>query len=272
MNDAPITPPSPAANQEDTSTWLPLDGLEPGFDEYKQTPTDALSGTVLEAAFTDGSVLRYDFIDADAVQWSSGDQQHTDTYEAQLVDDGLYLVNIHHQHDPAVATAVIFDVEGGHVLHVASFVGPLDQRPTVITQEFRVGTLAGVQPVGDPPAPSTDLIGRRMLWEYSKVHAYEHVYVSPQWYTFQCLAGPEAGLADTDASTYYKVRKGIYLFAWREKVIPCAAVTIADHREFRSHGALFGLNGDNSTTEHFTFGAYGRLLSNTVYPDRYDFR
>lgn len=54
MNDATTASPSPAANQEVTSTWLPLDGAEPGFDENKQTPTDALAGTVLEVAFTGG--------------------------------------------------------------------------------------------------------------------------------------------------------------------------------------------------------------------------
>ncbi|WP_310971600.1 MULTISPECIES: MoaF C-terminal domain-containing protein [unclassified Amycolatopsis] len=65
---------------------------------------------------------------------------------------------------------------------------------------------------------------------YSEEHAYEHVDRSPPWYTWQCLAGPAHCLADTDENTVYQLRPGIYVFTWREKVIPCAAVTVADHR------------------------------------------
>ncbi len=108
---------------------------------------------------------------------------------------------------------------------------------------------------------------------YSAEHAYEHVYLSPLWYTWQCLAGPERGQADTDENTVYTIRPGIHVFAWREKVIPCAAVTIADHRDakaLRSHGVLFGLDETGAVPTHFTFGAHGRLLSNTVHPQPYD--
>ena len=99
------------------------------------------------------------------------------------------------------------------------------------------------------------------------------MYLSPQWYTWQCLAGPERGLADTDEQTTYQLRPGIYVFAWREKVIPCAAVTVADHRDLRdmrSHGVLFGLDETGQVATHFTFGAFGRLLSNTTHPSELD--
>jgi hypothetical protein len=117
------------------------------------------------------------------------------------------------------------------------------------------------------------LIGRRVMWVYSEQHAYEHVYLSPQWYTWQRLAGPERGLADTDENSVWQLRPGIYVFTWREKVIPCASVTVADHRDaraIRSHGYLFGLDEAGVDPVHFTFGAFGRLISTTVHPDRYD--
>lgn len=108
---------------------------------------------------------------------------------------------------------------------------------------------------------------------YSSAHAYEHVYLSPHWYSWQCLAGPEQGLADTDENTAWRVRAGIYVFTWREKVIPCGSVTIADHRDqkaLRSHGVLFGQDESGSGVTHFSFGAHGRLLSNTAHPVEYD--
>ncbi|MHA6804546.1 MoaF C-terminal domain-containing protein [Salinifilum ghardaiensis] len=89
----------------------------------------------------------------------------------------------------------------------------------------------------------------------------------------ECLAGPEKGLADTDEHTSYEIRPGIDLFAWREKVVPCASVTVADHHHphrMRSHGALFGLDETGTLPVQFTFGAYGRLLSNTVHPHDVD--
>ncbi|WP_249335881.1 MoaF C-terminal domain-containing protein [Sinomonas gamaensis] len=58
-----------------------------------------------------------------------------------------------------------------------------------------------------------------------------HVYISSQWYTWRCLAGPEKGLADTDENGVWEIRAGIYGFAWREKVIPCASLTNADLRQ-----------------------------------------
>ena len=100
-----------------------------------------------------------------------------------------------------------------------------------------------------------------MLWVYSSEHAYEHVYLSPHWYTWQCLAGPEQGLADTDENTVWRVRPGIYVFTWREKVIPCGSVTIADHRDpesLRAHGVLFGERESGSPIP-LHFGAHGRL-------------
>jgi hypothetical protein len=41
------------------------------------------------------------------------------------------------------------------------------------------------------------------------------------WYSWQCLAGPERGLADTDEVSVWELRPGIYVFAWRKKVVPC---------------------------------------------------
>lgn len=69
------------------------------------------------------------------------------------------------------------------------------------------------------------------------------------------------------------MRPGFYVFAWREKVIPCAAVTVADHRDpknLRSHGALFGLNEAGNGSTLFTFGAVGQKFAKADYPQDLD--
>jgi hypothetical protein len=264
----------------DTSTWLPLDGLAPGFDANKAPLTSDLAGRTVTLVDDRGTRIVHRF-GVGRVEWEyvpgEGDPipptGGADDYEAFLVDDGLYFAQFHHEYDPAEAVSLVIDVTNGRALSVIQAIGGDLPGNTAVKQLFVPSRLEGVEATGTEPAPTTSLIGRRVLWVYSSEQAYEHVYLSPDWYTWQCLAGPEKGLADTDENTVWQVRPGIYVFAWREKVIPCASVTIADHRDqrnLRSHGVLFGLDESGTVPTHFTFGAHGRLLSNTVHPASYD--
>lgn len=270
-------------NPADTATWLPLDELAPGFDANKAPHSTDLSGRVLTVVDERGTRVRHTFTD-DAVTWEytpgAGDPlpagSGTDPYECFLVDEDLYLAQFHHGDRPDEAVSLILDLHHGRALSVVQIILPAEQvgeGRTRVQQVFVPGEIDELATSGDAPAPTTSLIGRRVQWVYSSEHAYEHIYLSPRWYTWQCLAGPERTLADTDLCDTWQVRPGINVFAWREKVIPCGSVTIADHRDqrlIRSHGVLFGLDESGTTPTHFTFGAYGRLLSATVHPEAYD--
>ena len=266
-------------NLSDTTTWLPLDGLAPGFDASKAEPSDALVGRTITLVDDRGTRISHTF-GPGTVSWDyapgAGDPieaaAHTDACEVVEVDDDLFYAQFHHQYKPEEAVSLILDLRSGHALAIISDLGTASTGRTAVQHAFVPSRIEGVEVSGDAPAPTTELIGRRVLWVYSSVHAYEHVYLSPHWYTWQCLAGPEQGLADTDENTVWRIRPGIYVFAWREKVIPCGSITIADHRDqraLRSHGVLFG-EAEDGGTSHFTFGAHGRLLSNTVHPAEYD--
>ena len=252
-------------NLSDTSTWLPLDGLAPGFDANKAAPSTALVDQVVTIGDDLGNATIYRFT-TDTVN-SVAD------YEAFDAADGLVYAQFHDADRPTEAVSLFLDLHSGRTLSVLSTIGDPTPGRTRVRQAFVPGRIEGMTVSGPAPAPTTALIGRRVMWVYSTEHAYEHVYLSPQWYTWQCLAGPERGLADTDEQTTYQLRPGIYVFAWREKVIPCAAVTVADHRDLRdmrSHGVLFGLDETGQVATHFTFGAFGRLLSNTTHPSELD--
>ncbi|MGH9043445.1 MAG: MoaF C-terminal domain-containing protein [Acidimicrobiales bacterium] len=262
----------------DPSTWLPLDGLAIGFDANKGATTGELDGRTIVIDNEDGSWVEHVF--------GSGRVTHTfhppdaaaptvqvDAFEAFVVDDALYYAQFHEQAFPSSAVSLFIDDRTNRSLTVVTEIGDVSQPGTRVSQRFVVGALHGLRALGSPPHPTPALVGRRALWIYSASHAYEHIYLSPRWYSWQCLAGPEKGLADTDEVTTYELRPGIYVFTWREKVVPCAAVTVADHREprgLRSHGALFGLDGSGTQYVHFTFGAYGRLLGVTAHPDDLD--
>nr|WP_232327976.1 molybdenum cofactor biosynthesis F family protein [Kibdelosporangium sp. MJ126-NF4]CEL15552.1 MoaF protein precursor [Kibdelosporangium sp. MJ126-NF4]CTQ98218.1 MoaF protein precursor [Kibdelosporangium sp. MJ126-NF4] len=251
----------------DTSSWLPLDGLAPGFDANKAAVVGDLDGRAFLLNDDDGTHAWSAGFTGSRVEWNGT----TETCETFLADDDLYFVQFHRTAETREAVSLVLDLRDGRALVITTRIG--DSGVPRVTQEFRAATLDGVPTRGQAMAPSTALIGRRAMWVYSREHAYEHVYLSPHWYTWQCLAGPERGLADTDENTVYQVRPGIYVFTWREKVIPCASVTIADHRnarELRSHGVLFGLDASGVNPTHFTFGAHGRLLSTTIHPDELD--
>ncbi|MBW4718005.1 molybdenum cofactor biosynthesis F family protein [Saccharothrix obliqua] len=256
-----------ATTLSDTSTWLPLDGLAPGFDESKAPTVDDLNGLELVLDGEDGSARRVEFTGANRVEWDGA----ADECETFLVDDDLYYTQFHPAARPDEAVSLFLDRRDGRALIVTTAIG--ESGTPRVTQRFVTATIRDAAVRGAAAAPTTALIGRRAMWVYSADHAYEHVYLSPHWYSWQCLAGPEKGLADTDENSAYQLRPGVYVFTWREKVIPCAAVTVADHRDvrnLRSHGVLFGLDETGRTPTHFTFGANGRLLSNTVHPEQYD--
>lgn len=267
-------------NLSDTSTWLPLDGLAPGFDASKAELSSELDGRTFTVVDDRGTRIVHTF-GPGTVSWEytpgAGDPTapaaQTDACEVVRVDEDLYYAQFHHDYLPNEAVSLLLDLRSGYSLAVLSVLGQKTRERVAVQHLFGVGRIEELAQNGEPPAPTSELIGRRVLWVYSSVHAYEHVYLSPHWYTWQCLAGPEQGLADTDENTVWRLRPGIYVFTWREKVIPCGSVTIADHRDqkaLRSHGVLFGEGEDGGTPTHFTFGAHGRLLSNTVHPAEYD--
>lgn len=267
-------------NLSDTSTWLPLNGLAPGFDASKAPLSADLDGRTLTLVDDRGTRIVHTF-STGAVSWDyqpgAGDPieaaDGTDTCEVFRVDDDLYYAQFAHEHLPNEAVSLILDLRSGHALAVISVLGRKTTEHVAVRHVFAPARIEEHEQTGDAPAPTTELVGRRVLWVYSGVHAYEHAYLSPHWYTWQCLAGPERGLADTDENSVWRIRPGIYVFAWREKVIPCGSVTIADHRDqraLRSHGVLFGEDEPGGRATHFTFGAHGRLLSNTVHPAEYD--
>ncbi len=269
-----------AITLSDTSTWLPLDGLAPGFDANKAPHSTDLAGRTITLVDDRGTRIAHRFAE-NRVEWEyapgEGDpipaNSGADDYEAFRVDDGLYFAQFQHTHKPDEAVSLVIDLTAGRALSIISAIGGDFPGNTAVKHLFVPALIEGAEQQGEAPAPTISLIGRRVMWVYSSQHAYEHVYLSPNWYTWQCLAGPEKGLADTDENSVWQIRPGIYVFAWREKVIPCASVTIADHRDqrsIRSHGVLFGLDESGEVPTHFTFGAYGRLLSNTVHPAPFD--
>jgi hypothetical protein len=115
-------------------------------------------------------------------------------------------------------------------------------------------------------APTKDLLGKRVMYVYSKTEVYEHVYLNDNFYTWQCLSGVEKGLADTDRCHYYKIGDNLYLFVWREKIIPTLGVVVIDYDTMKTTGKLFGYeSGEFGKVTNAPLGAYAKFLNETRY-------
>lgn len=136
---------------------------------------------------------------------------------------------------------------------------------TAVDVEFRFGTLDDAVTI--QPGFTDELVGMRNMYTYSPTERYEHIYLNDQFYAWQCLDGVEKGLADVDRCHYVKVAEQLYLFVWREKIIPTLGVVMIDLLAKRTDGKIFGYQAsDFAALSNFAVGAYAEVLNTTVHP------
>ena len=138
---------------------------------------------------------------------------------------------------------------------------------TLVATDIAPSFIDGPWAAGEHPhVPTDELVGKRVQYVYSQTEAYEHIYLNENLYTWQCLRGSEQGLADTDRCHYRRIADELYLFVWREKVIPTLGVVLVDWARKRSNGKLFGYEGSDfgalSTTP---IASVATLLNVTAY-------
>lgn len=111
-----------------------------------------------------------------------------------------------------------------------------------------------------------ELIGLRNQYRYSPTECYEHIYLNSHFYTWQCLQGVEQGLADVDRCHYFKLAEQLYLFVWREKIVPTLGVVLIDLQQLKTDGKIFGYQGnDFAALSNFPVGARAEILNHTSH-------
>lgn len=134
--------------------------------------------------------------------------------------------------------------------------------PTGVTVQIRHGRVAGS--TAPLHAPTTELVGLRNRYTYSPNEAYEHIYLTPDLYTWHCLQGVEKGLADTDRCHHVALRDRLTLFVWREKIVPTLGLILVDLERMKTDGKIFGNDGfDTTTFVNFPVGARAEVLNTT---------
>ncbi|MEO6629652.1 MAG: MoaF N-terminal domain-containing protein, partial [Aquihabitans sp.] len=145
----------------DTTTWLPLEDLAPGFDANKAPLSSDLAGREVTVVDERGTRVTHRFGEStvswdyhpgagDPVAESSGE----DACEVVRVDDGLYYAQFHHSAQPNEAVTLILDVTNGRALTVVQTIRERTKVNTAVGQTFTPGLIEGMTAGGVAPAPS----------------------------------------------------------------------------------------------------------------------
>ncbi|MGO3029103.1 molybdenum cofactor biosynthesis F family protein [Pseudomonas helleri] len=267
-----------------TTPWITVGALADGFaPEAFILPNAAdLAAMQLTLNFANGWEIAHRF-DAQQVHWHAADGHSSGSapYRATSVRPGLYLVDfIKHEGGSEYSVSMVLDTKTqsftaviGHLpdadtINEGLYKKALADKPlTGVTVDFLHGTLDRPwQPGACPHVETEELVGLRNRYRYSPTEVYEHVYLNSRFYSWQCLEGVEAGLCDTDRCHYYKIADQLYLFVWREKIVPTLGLVLIDMQQHRSDGKIFGYaDGDFTTLSNFPVSSYCDVLNVTKY-------
>ena len=242
-----------------------------------------LSGTSVRHHYEDGTVTCFAFKNDLDLLWEveagpAAGATGRESYFATSPREGLYLVDYVAATERATTVSHVLDLARGAATVV---VGTLPAEADVQKSAFRLALEGSDLPaVGarflraaiDRPfapdshghAPTSELVGKRVRYVYGPTETYEHIYLNENLYTWQCLAGREKGLADTDRCHYWRIADQLYLFVWRERVVPTLGLVLVDWRTMRSSGKIFGYESSDFGTLSNTPVASAATLLNVT--------
>jgi hypothetical protein len=264
-----------------SSSWVPVGILaQQGTESNKPPSAGDFEGKALTLCFENGQRVEYAFKTAHSLSWrktsrGKGKPWTKEAYSAIRVRGGIYFLDYLEHLERATSVSIVLDLDGGIFKAV---IGRLPSREeskqSLLDRAIATRDLTGVRAsflngsIGEPFGEETpryletkELLGRRVEYAYSPTDLYEHLYLNECYYTWHCLTGAERGLADTDRCHYFKIADRLYLFVWREKVIPTLGVLVEDFDRMRTSGKLLGYrNNDFGRLSNFTIGARARIL------------
>ncbi|MCZ0927570.1 molybdenum cofactor biosynthesis F family protein [Halomonas janggokensis] len=261
--------------------WISVADLEKGFatGSYALDNSADLTGKQVELHAADGTVRCLEF-DQERLSIDGGEAAKA---RITSVREGVYLLDwLDASTRPATSYTVVLDTLTDSYTQVIGTLPTFDVIKTGLYEralggrpltDVKVDISHGAvnKPYRDgacPHAQTDELIGVRNLYHYSPTEVYEHVYLNENFYTWHCLKGVEQGLCDTDACHYYKITDALYLFIWREKIVPTLGIVMVDERNHRSDGKIFGVGDtEDAPLANFPMASYCQRLTDTEYPD-----
>jgi len=263
--------------------WIQVGELAKGITENILPPSDGLAGRTFRLNLEDGSRWELIFRDAGTLEWNINKgadrgEQGRAGYVATCPREQIFFVDYIHPRAAATAVSLVMDLNRNIATAlIGQLPGEATARQdlfsriegntelTAVDAKFLSAAVDGGYTDQTPRhMPTTELVGKRVQYVYSRTEAYEHIYLNENLYTWHCLAGVEQGLADTDRCHHYKIADQLYLFVWREKLVPTMGVVIIDMQQKKTTGKLFGYEtNDFGKLTNAPVGAYATVLNVT---------
>ena len=273
-------------SSQKAKTWINLGDWGVGMDEYKLPTSSELAGKELKFYFhANNQVIKYVFHDVNSLTWEilegqDSGQSDTEKYEAICVSPNIFFVDFVRKNQPNVSVSFALGLDTGMATFLVATIPEIEAAYRGFSYKLggnldlsiiRVEILhANINPTSnDKPVVThertSDLVGKRVKYTYSNEHVYEHIYLNERFFTWHCLVGIEKGLADTEICDYFKIAPEVYLFTWREKVMPTFGVVLINFKEMRSNGKTFGLDVSSEKMINFCMGSVAELINKTNY-------
>ena len=266
---------------KETNDWIPVSNLEIGFDENKLPANDELGGQEIKLFFDSGQVLKYTFQDGKHLTWEiikglERGASGKETYEAIKLIPGLYFIDFVKKKESRVSVTLTLDMKKQRALIIQARIPTRREANRSFLKRMNQGLNLSPTRVEIMQATvnksnqgkksmqferTNDLIGKQVLYTYSRQHCYEHYYINHRFFTWHCLNGPEKGTADTDSCDHFKIAPDVYQFIWREKVVPTVGIELTNFKQMRSTGKIFGLDIPTGKAVNFTMGAYAEIIA-----------
>ncbi len=269
--------------------FIPVGQLAGAFahDSNALPMSGELVGKRIKLHFEDGASAECGFETLSTLVWkpasgAKSSQATEETCSVTRVRKAIYFVDFVKQMERATTLSLVLDLSRGIFTAVE---GRLPKKKEVRQDLLRrvdagreltdvaVAFLHGAIDRSFGPATprhnaTEELVGKRIAYTYSPTERYEHIYLNGSFYTWHCLLGAEKGLADTDCCHSYKLARHLYLFVWREKIVPTLGVVVLDLNAMRTTGKIFGYEGnDFRKVVNFRIGARARLKNITPAQD-----
>jgi hypothetical protein len=268
----------------DVPKFIPVGELAEGYNKPDSNAlpcVNDLSDKTLKLYFDNGWVIEHRFMDGNNLRWTmtAGEnpgEQSNEAYTATNPRPGIYLVDFIKSKERAMTASLVLDFNQGIFTAVLAemptrketikpFIERIaaGQELTGVTATFLHGSIDSPYSTTTPRHEQTsELVGKRIEYTYAPNEKYEHVYINKNFYTWHCLRGPEKGLSDAERCDYYKIADNLYLFVWREKIIPTLGLILVDLRALQSTGKIVGYHeNDFGQLTNFRVGAKARIIS-----------
>ena len=271
---------------ENKTQWIQVGDLANGFASNANTLkyVDDLEGKTFDFFMENGWLIRHVFNSESSLTWeilkgNGVGEKVTEAYTATSIREGVYFVDFIKSKEKATSVSLVMNLNTDNGTAIINRMPSKEETMRPAYQRVMDGDLLTpvdstfVQfSIGTNYTPgrghhlTDELIGKRIQYTYSPHESYEHVYLNQNNYAWQCLNGVEKGLADTDLCHYYKIDEELYLFVWREKIIPTAGVIMIDLKKLKTTGKIIGYDGtDFEKLNNFPVGAYAKLLNETKH-------